>query len=492
LRGGSEPHFGQDDGPVQAADWSDELNPAEKLRQKHLAIPKLRDFFNHLKPLPHFGGNGKKSPNVRWLASQGYDPECDGLMIYSRALGSKDESEDGRMLQIHESADRAFRMTGHAKETYQDELRFLFSAEMYIESLQAQLTEVRKTDPDYEERKEDLKSKMAAVAERFKKTTNFHKQSACKVMLSKIDFKDSKGAKTWAPPAPSGSKPSGCSSRACPRCRNRSRYIDVDRQTLLQLISESESLLNLHFHEWKRIVERLGKLENAAVFNGSPEENLGNQRENFIKSLFSTLETQRPLSTLQPVRPFLPFAQLLAHLKAKVETAVRNRDRATALSETKNAIALGDLFKANRSIEDLLRDIALDSAPNPKSLDEKAKLLSDILSNSQTFVEGSPFSTMRNLILTSMAEFRKPLEEIQNSNPSPELLPKLLAPLKEKLEAIDFNFCLGAWISRLLRHNLRTISTMIQAKSETARPSKACVIVCFALAFPSSPSTMYW
>ncbi len=414
------------------AEMSDDLSEVQKLRLKAKAIPKLRELFRRVKPLNRYDGNGNTAPNFRFLAVNGLDPECDGKIIYSRSFGQSEESVDRKMIQTHENAYSALRMTGHAKQGYQAELTSLAGMEIEIESLQRQLSELRKTDKDYEAKREALKGKMGNASEWLKRSTNYFKSTAFATMHSKVNFKDSMGRENLGATCATWLKAIRILKARTPQASNRSQYGQADRHTLELLVAESEALLDIHFLEWGHVSSRLQN-------RGSE----GNQ-EDLPKDLFASLESIRSLDTIQPVRPFLQYSKLLSAQKEKVVAAIENRDRDAAVLESNKAISLGAIFRAQKGIEEILRTISLNPTPNLDALEKQAVLLAEGMRLNGCFPKGSPATTLNGLVLSTLDEFKWDLGEVRKANPSVETLAKSLEPLKEKLKSLDFAFCLGS------------------------------------------------
>jgi hypothetical protein len=424
------------------ADGSEGLNEVQKLKLKSQAIHRLRELFRHVNPLRHFDGKGQVAPNHRFLAVNGFDSHSDGKLIYSRSFGQEEESVDGKMIQTYESAYDALRMTGHAKRGYQAEMPMLMASEIAIESIQLQLSEVRKTDFDYEEKKEALREKLANEAVRFKNATNYFKKAAYEELFSKIGFRDSKGRENLGATCATLLKAIRILKARAPQVSNKSQYGQMDRQTLELLVDESEALLDSHFAEWGAIADRLEKMGSTAVFNGSPEEKLGNQREYLAKKLFSVIETLRSLDTIQPVRPFLQYVQLLKAQMEKVRAAIQGRNLELAVKESEKGVSLGAIFRAQKGIEEIVRGISLDPTPNLDSLQSQVVSLLDAMGSDYRFPSGSRASTLNGLLLSTLNEFKWDLEEVRKANPKAEELAEALKPLKDKLGGLDFAFCL--------------------------------------------------
>jgi hypothetical protein len=376
------------------------------------------------------------------MGIQGFSTESDGKILYSRYRGEEAEEVDTKMVQVHESAYSALRMTGHARHGYKEEVDLLTSSELQIESLQRQLSQLRKGDPDFDERKEEVAGLLAMEAKKLEKSTNYHKKASFRKMLGKLDLKDGKGRENLGATCAVWLAAIRLLKERKPQISEKSRYGDENRQTIELLISESENLLGQHFGEWASIGGKLGRMGNAAVFNGSPEEKLGSQKEYLARALFARISSFNRLEKIAPVRPFLQYSQLAMAQEKKVRDAIEARDLGAAIAETKKVVALSSVFRTQKGVEDIIGDLSLNPMPDLGALEKKANQIIEAIRVDPAFETGTPISTLKNLVLSTFGDFKGDLEKARGVDP--EALPESLMEMKERLKSLDFVFWLGS------------------------------------------------
>ena len=421
--------------------FTKDMTPFQKMKRKAEAIPDVKTFFEHLEPL--FKGV------YRLLVLKDYDPEFDGIIIYSRYLGMLPEPVDRKIMQVFDNVYSARRKTEHEDKGYEAELPKIKSAELRIRAINKQVGAIRAKDPDRELKEEEACKKLAEEIKELQRITNYYKRSAREVLKNIAELKDSLGRKNLAATCAQLLTVLRHIKERPQQIFGKSKYTSKDRNILNLYISEGEPVLQACFRGFKELCQ---ELSNAGLAKRKKRktkskqvELLGDQNGYLSRAIFAHLESLPDFSGL-PVRPFNLYIRKLQEKCNAIIKAMKASDYETVRDESLKAYVICKIFEVQKVMEKVLRDISLlPLETHVGVLFEKAKKLDKVVKGREVFpnMEVKSYKAVYGELEKKIGDFVRGLEHYKEKDLPPEKRKVMYSRLKEFLEEIDFEAILA-------------------------------------------------
>ena len=417
------------------ADLSGELTPLQKMEVKTEAIPKVAGFFEHLQPMPELK-KGKTKRNYRLYVLEDYDPAHDGKIIYPKYTGTLPGDEDNKTVRVFQDIYSTRRSAEYTANNLDDKGAKILDVEIFVRQIHKDVLEIRKDDPEKEEKKEKAREKLARAFDNLKKATNFRGRRAAKILKRISDLKDRLGRDN---PGAVCAQLLGAIDEIkerYPQVVSKRKHSLKDCTLLSRKISEHERDMGFYFEGFNKVCDKLVSAQASVVFKDVPEERVGNQRQYTTNAILKPLGDLPDLENLN-VRPFNLYAIKLEEKKRLIEEGVFERDIEKARNEAIKAFIISKIFQVQKQLEEITRDIAVRGSTDWADLHERTSHVKDIANEREVFpeIEVESYKSVYEIELVQkiqdVIDFIEGLFESSDEDSNEEL--------KKELEKIDFS-----------------------------------------------------
>jgi len=321
-----------------------EMTPFEKMKVRTGAIPKVKDLFEHTKPMLPFDSH-EKGDSYRLLVIEGYSPEHDGKILCARHQGRQSPIKDRKVLHTFDSVYTAYRSAAHPESGYQDERAKLFGIKLRVDGYRKQIIGMKKDDPKLDE----IKDKISKEVENFEGVINPHKREAGDIIKEVQPIKDMLGRHNPGRACARLVKAIDELQERFPEIMAISEAMHEDKEILSTRIMQDEAVMDKCFDDFKAACELIKQYEHREengplfVFNGEVGLLLKGMAD------FDTLK----------VRPFSLYASNLKARKHAIECALGNGDFCAAKKEAVKGFIIAKIFRIQKKSEEMLKDISL-------------------------------------------------------------------------------------------------------------------------------------
>jgi len=320
----------------------------ERMKVKAGAIPKVKDLFEHTKPLSPFSPDSK-GDSYRLLVVEKYSPEHDGKIICPRSQGRQSPIKDRKIAQVFDSAYMAYRKSAHPETGYEHEKAKLFAIKLRVEGYRNQLIGMKKDNPKLAE----IQSGITAEVEDFEHVTNHFKREAGDILKEVQPIRDLLGRHNPGRACARLVKAIGDLDARLPEIMEISKAMHEDKGILSMRIMQDEAVMDKSFDDFKGICGLVKQYEPRAE-NGPLFDRVGV----FKDEMELMLKGMADLETLK-VRPFNLYASNLKIRKQAIEEALESGDVCAVKKDAVKAFIVAKIFRIQKKTEEILKDVSL-------------------------------------------------------------------------------------------------------------------------------------
>lgn len=386
------------------ADFDDAYEPYHHYYRKVKAIPRLIELFEKAIPLTKLTDDGPRD-NFRLMAIHDFDPEHDGKILWPRYRGTKSEEEDTKILQIYSDGYSAFRKASYVDRGYEREVHHLSQAASLLVLALDSAKKIRKHQPGASHAKAVIQEQLTKACRHLETVSrrrgkpskgrssvkNFYKKQSLEILKQIRELKDSLGRENLLVTSKRLEKAVKLFQFRPVQVTGKAEAGYEDKICLLNENNNSEATLDRCFDALQQVCTRLDNARSSSAFD--PKKRAGSLTKRvseFVLEPFGNRQTglNNAFGMLDrlKIRPFnLYAAKIKARIKA-LNNEIEKGNYNEATREAVKAFILTKIFKAQKEIEHVFRDISL--SPSDTDLDymtDQIEELYEVISETEVF-----------------------------------------------------------------------------------------------------------